>query len=377
MRPAILGFLGLGYLFAQPVMNLEKFAASTNSQLAADYTFKTLFNGKNFDGWFLKLNFTDNTLIPKTYGIQTDSGWVHIMKDLPDNFNPNTTNNLLGMMFTTEKYSHYVLRWEYKWGTKVMNRDGVFKDYQYDAGVYFHNTNDWIFPTGLEYQIRYDHVKNENHTGDAITTSVICDWFKKPGDWRFSLPENGGVAERSKVNWGLKGDDGPYNALNGKWNKCELIVMGKAYALYKLNGKIVNYLTNLSVGQGTFGFQAESAEIFYRNIEVMVSDTVIPYSITKSETFAAKTTSAIDQNIADRNFRKPPVSIEKGPGFMNLFNHSEKNVHSKIWTSKGQIMSNGLIPPGRAKKYNLPRGVYNLEIQFDQFKSIHLVNIGG
>lgn len=59
-----------------------------------------------------------------------------------------------------------------------------------------------------------------------------------------------------------------YNALNDKWNQCEIIVMGDEYAIHKLNGDIVNMCTNLSHGEGNFGFQSETAEIYYRNIQL-------------------------------------------------------------------------------------------------------------
>ena len=59
-----------------------------------------------------------------------------------------------------------------------------------------------------------------------------------------------------------------YNALNNKWNKCEVIVMGDKYTIHKLNGVIVTMGTDLSHSEGIIGFQSETAEIYYRNIEI-------------------------------------------------------------------------------------------------------------
>ena len=52
--------------------------------------------------------------------------------------------------------------------------------------------------------------------------------------------------------------------------------MGNAYTIHKLNGEIVNMGTNLSVGEGIIGFQSETAEIYYRNIEIKEFDKVVP-----------------------------------------------------------------------------------------------------
>jgi hypothetical protein len=44
--------------------------------------------------------------------------------------------------------------------------------------------------------------------------------------------------------------------------------MGNKYAIHKLNGAVVNVLTNLSLSEGVIGLQAETAEVFYRNIKI-------------------------------------------------------------------------------------------------------------
>ena len=62
--------------------------------------------------------------------------------------------------------------------------------------------------------------------------------------------------------------DAKYNGLNNKWNECEVIVMGNEYIIHKLNGQIVNLATNLSHSEGFIGLQAETAEVYYRNIKI-------------------------------------------------------------------------------------------------------------
>jgi len=52
--------------------------------------------------------------------------------------------------------------------------------------------------------------------------------------------------------------------------------MGDKYAIYKLNGEVVNMAFNLKPGEGIFGFQSETAEIYYRKIKVKEFDEIIP-----------------------------------------------------------------------------------------------------
>jgi hypothetical protein len=64
--------------------------------------------------------------------------------------------------------------------------------------------------------------------------------------------------------------------LDGQWNFCEAIVMGNQYSIHKLNGEIVNLATGLTAKEGILGLQAETAEVFYRNIMIKELDKDIP-----------------------------------------------------------------------------------------------------
>ena len=52
--------------------------------------------------------------------------------------------------------------------------------------------------------------------------------------------------------------------------------MADKYSIHKLNGKIVNMATRLSQSEGIIGLQSETAEIYYRNIEIKEFDEIIP-----------------------------------------------------------------------------------------------------
>lgn len=238
--------------------------------------FVDLFNGENWDGWYLKLRNGDEEMAKKVYAIE--DGIVHIFKDMPDSLNLGTGENAThGLFYTKKKYSKYILKFEYKWGEKITNN---FNRWQYDAGVYYHVTDDKIWPTGIEYQVRYNHVTNRNHTGDFITGGTSLNWYAAKDSTTFLMPNYGGInmgQQRDKML--LAKPDVFYNALNNKWNKCEIIVMGDKYTIHKLNGTIVNLGTDLSVSEGIIGFQSETVELYYQNIEIKEFDEVIPMKV--------------------------------------------------------------------------------------------------
>jgi Domain of Unknown Function (DUF1080) len=229
---------------------------------ASSDEFVTLFNGKNWDGWHLKIKSGDSLLANKVYAIE--NGMVHVFKDFKDSTGLNTgKNDTWGLFYTNKKYSKYIFKFEYKWGKKIFNNFDMF---QYDAGMYYHVYDDKIWPKGLEYQVRYDHLKNKNHTGDFWATFVQIQWYAQNN--MFQMPQNGGEKVPIKKAEHLAREDAKYNGLNDKWNECEVIVMGNEYTIHKLNGQIVNVATNLSQSEGIIGLQSETAEVFYRNIRI-------------------------------------------------------------------------------------------------------------
>ena len=231
--------------------------------------FVSLFNGKNLEGWYPKIRSGDAALANKVFAV--DKGMAHVFKDFPEEYELNTGGNAThGLFYTNEEYERYILRFEYKWGTGLANN---FEQFQYDAGMYYHVVDDKIWPTGIEYQIRYDHTKDQNHTGDYWANQIR--WYSTDS-LSFTLPSEGGLPMPLKNGEHRCSADARANALNGQWNHCEVIVMGDEYSIHKLNGELVNMATELPIGKGRIGFQAETAEIFYRNIEIMEIEKSIP-----------------------------------------------------------------------------------------------------
>ena len=251
----------------------EKSTGDKSAALNAD-GFKPLFNGENWDGWYLKLRSGDPEMAEKVFSIE--DGMVHVFNgSFPAEYNLNTgTNDTHGLFYTKKKYSKYILRFEYKWGTRIANN---FGQWQYDAGCYYHVINDRVWPVGIEYQIRYNHLTKRNHTGDLIRPGgADYLWFPSADGKTFLHPDQGGK-ETSVKGWlHLTPETDNFNALNHEWNQCEIIVMGDQYAIHKLNGDIVNIATHLKPGEGIIGLQSETAEVYYRNIQIKEFDEIIP-----------------------------------------------------------------------------------------------------
>lgn len=225
--------------------------------------FVPLFNGKNLEGWYLKIKSGDAELAKEVFAVDTVDANIHVFKDFPDKYEFNTgENSTHGMMYTNKTYSRYIFKFEYKWGSARVNN---FNKYQYDAGMYYHVNDDKIWPLGIEYQVRYNHFMKQNHTGDFWANNIT--WYTVDGE-TYTDPVRGGKPNKTKKGEHKAHMYSRYNALNGKWNKCEIIVMGNKYAIHKLNGRIVNLATNLPFSAGKIGLQSETAEIFYRNIEI-------------------------------------------------------------------------------------------------------------
>ena len=248
---------------------------SCKSNPDSEEGYVNLMNGKDFSGWYLKIKNNDSVLAARVFTIN-DSGWVQTFASFPDSFELNTGKSYTHGLFYSEKtYSRYILRFEYKWGKKIYNNFGMF---QYDAGLYYHVYDDKIWPNGIEYQIRYNHLTGENHTGDYWASATSFQWYAGENG-RFLLPSEGGVPQPIKSGEHLCDAAAPYHALDENWNICEVIVMSDKYSIHKLNGKIVNMATSLSVSEGKIGFQNETAEIFYRNIRLKEFENDVPIDV--------------------------------------------------------------------------------------------------
>jgi len=250
------------------------FQCAQVAKIDKEKSFKTLFNGKNFNDWELILRNGTPEEIKKVYTIDK-GGILHYFRDLPEGSGSDEArkNAFHGVMASKKSFSMYHLKFEYKWGKKLFNN---YNQFQYDAGVFYHISELKIFPVGLQYQIRFDNVKNINHTGDFwAPPAVTMQWYSADGK-TFKLPSQGGTKQPTKQGEHLAAVDAEFHGLDNEWNQCELIVMGNEYVIQKLNGKVVNMATDLWRSEGPIAFEAETGEIYWRNIRIKEFDQSVP-----------------------------------------------------------------------------------------------------
>ncbi len=265
--PLILGLVTVGLL----VVGLYPCPSVLGAE--SDDGWISLFNGKNLDGWYTFLSEYGKDNDPEQV-FTVENGEVHIYKDFEDG-----SEVPLGYFATPTDYSHYHLRFQYRWGSK---RFGIRTNEKRDSGLMYHCTGpdgvlSGIWPRCIECQVQ------EGDTGDALClvgarykTFVDPDIPELPGtvERQYLSPDDGGVPFQASV-WVARNEQ--RDLLTG-WNTVDVIVMGNDYAVHVVNGVVNHRITNLQqldedsqwvplIG-GRFLFQAELAEVFYRNIKI-------------------------------------------------------------------------------------------------------------
>ena len=234
---------------------------------AADASWKPLFNGKNLDGWTVHYaSKTPDGAPPPASLFAVENGTIHAYPTKSaGSQQPNA------YLQSSADYKDYVLSLEYRWGEKKF---APRNEHVRDAGLIYHvhreRAGDW--PAGAEAQIQ------EGDTGDSWAVSSQLTSFVDPKTGLYALPEDGGV--RTTVGHDGKFERTRHSRVNEYpgWNTLEVIVRGDRAT------HIVNGVTNMrvydirgwdaasgswvKVDHGRIALQAESAEVFYRNIRM-------------------------------------------------------------------------------------------------------------
>jgi hypothetical protein len=226
---------------------------------------KAIFNGRNLDGWSVHYaSKTADGAPPPGSLFAVERGVIHAYPtQAAGSEQPNA------YLETNAEYQDYVISLEYRWGEKKFApRLNLVRD----AGLLYHvhreRPADW--PAAAEAQIQ------EGDVGDSGAVSSQLASCVDPRTGRYALPENGGVPV-------VVGHDGKFertrhNKVNEYpgWNTLQVIVRGDR-ATHVVNG-VTNLRVHdikgwngnewLPVTKGRIALQAESAEIFYRNIRI-------------------------------------------------------------------------------------------------------------
>lgn len=230
----------------------------------------SLFNGKNLDGWYTWLPSTGKNNDPKRI-FKAENGMLHIL-DIP----VTDEKQEFGYVARSESFKNYRLRFEYKWGSKRFKPRNATKR---DSGLLYHVVGpDKVWPRSIEFQIQ------EGDTGDfwlldgTTTTTTVTSASTDSSEYQ----EGGEPYTTEPGSFVRLAKSHTYDKKVG-WNKVEVIVIENE-AVHIVNGKVNNRGTAfmqpdpqnpdhmIPLNEGRILFQAEGAEVFYRNIEIKSLD---------------------------------------------------------------------------------------------------------
>ncbi len=228
-----------------------------------------LFNGNDLGGWytFLKDRGRDND--PKKV-FTVKKGIIRI------------SGEEWGCITTNEEFENYHLVTEFKWGELAF--EPRLKRAR-DCGILLHSQGEDGAKGGIwMYSIECQVI--EGGTGDFIVVGDGSDNFritstvapeKQGNSFVFQPGGNKETINSGRINWfardpdwkdefGFRGKNDVEKPV-GKWNKLECIAIDGNIYIY-LNGTLVNNATDVRPQKGRIQIQSESAEIFFRKVEL-------------------------------------------------------------------------------------------------------------
>ncbi|MDH3652336.1 MAG: DUF1080 domain-containing protein, partial [Saprospiraceae bacterium] len=198
--------------------------------------FSSIYNGTNFDGWYLYLRDRPIDEDPKKVFQIRPNGSIHV------------SGEEFGYLMTEKIYQDFYLKLEFKWGEKKWPPR---LDQRRDSGICYHvpdGTTDMIWPKSLECQIQEGDV-GDIWLIDSTTVQMTNGQFTRPGNFQRVVKQRD--AEKP----------------NGEWNTVEVVSID-GHNRHIVNGVLVNESFKGSEHEGRILIQSEGAEIFYRNIEI-------------------------------------------------------------------------------------------------------------
>jgi hypothetical protein len=262
----------------------------------ADGGWVDLFDGVDFTGFNANCNMAHTTSPPTITGaaamafFAAENGMIHVYPTQADQ-----STQPFCLLTTQASYTHFNLSWEYQWGSKkfaTMADPTAGTDlttYPRDAGVLWSLFGDvsQIWPSSIEFQNKW------GTTGDIFALYAQCKSYGAPGDpTTYAPPSAGGtemtvdgstgfVQHHRSANYELTtlADGGTSaNGYGTGWNSC-LLQANAGVSTYTVNGHVVNQTLAIMqptaqgstpVLSGPIGWQAESSEVYYRNLQIQV-----------------------------------------------------------------------------------------------------------
>ena len=246
-----------------------------------------LFNGTDLTGFNVykatsTANNSSGTLLAGADAqaiFKPENGMIHVYGDLPDQ-----STQVHYLLQTVASYSRYNLSWDYKWGVKKFAPYTDLTKYPRDAGVLWHIHGDktQVWPSSIEFQNKW------GSTGDIFALYAQCKSLGAPNDptqfadstaggTQMTVDGSTGLVQHMRAgNFEMPGTgSGASTGVGSDWNSCLLQVDGGT-ATYVVNGHVVNRVLSVMdksgkpVTAGPIAWQAEQAEVFYRNLRIQV-----------------------------------------------------------------------------------------------------------
>ena len=222
---------------------------------SSDSRWVSLFNGKNLDGWKVKITGYD---LDDNFGntFRVEDGILKVSYEKYDKF-----DGRFGHLFYDETFSHYILRVEYRFvGEQCPGGPGwAFRN----SGIMAHGQSaesmkkDQDFPDSIEVQMLGGNGTDKRPTGNLCTpgTHVVMD---------------GNLITRHCISSSSKTYHGD------QWVTIELEVHGNETIKHIIDGEVVleyeqPQLDNgTMLSEGSISLQAESHPVEFRKVEILL-----------------------------------------------------------------------------------------------------------
>lgn len=235
---------------------------------AAEHPWVPLFNGRNLDGWTVKI--AGHALGENAFNtFRVEDGILKVSYDGHPNF-----GGRFGHLYSNLAYSRYILRMEYRFeGGRMADAPGYVN---LNSGVMYHAqppqsmTMDQGFPVSMEFQFLADEGKGARPTGNVCTPGTHLE-----------------IDGKKVVQHIVESSAPTFPA--GEWVKIELEVRGNDEVIHRVNGRevlryqkpqldsactIVSAEPLMKAGwprllsSGHIALQAEGQGVWFRNIEL-------------------------------------------------------------------------------------------------------------
>ena len=249
------------------------------SSAFAPVRMKSLFNGKDLQGWDVYIgplyDSVRNEFAGDPIGLNKDPN--HVFSVVKEDGQPaiRVSGENFGGLSTQQEFSNYHLRLEFKWGQRkwAPRRNG-----KRDSGLLYHavgpHAADWLFwMRSQEFQIQEGDCGDYWGCGGAFAEIPAA---KQGNAFVFN-------ADAPRFLFRDKGPNGRNCAKSpdaenptGEWNTIDLYCYDNM-SIHMVNGKVVMILYNLRepdgsgdkpLKRGKIQIQSEGAEVFYRNLEI-------------------------------------------------------------------------------------------------------------